>query len=296
MMNNRTNIIITGATGFIGTYLLKQLLSDGYKVYAITRKPEQPYIHPRLTWLDWGTYSNKIPKNEVIHAVLNLATSYGNNKESKADILKCNVEMPISLFMYAISMGTKKIINTDSFFGKPTFNYQHLKNYIDSKDILVKHTKKLIRDKQIALINLRLEHVFGANDGDSKFVTALIRNFYLKNKSIPLTDGIQRRDFIYVDDIVRAFTTVILNHNTTGFTEYEVGTGKSIELKLFCLKLAEVFNAPSSTLNFGELDHRDNEIMDSYADVSALKSIGWRPIWDLKSALLDLASKQLPLN
>ena len=136
--------------------------------------------------------------------------------------------------------------------------------------------------------------MFGANDGKNKLVTSLIKNFYLKNKSIPLTDGMQRRDFIYVDDVVSAFTTVISNHSDFGFTEYEVGNGKSEELKHFCLKLAEAFNVSSSVFNFGELDHRANEIMDSFADISGLESIGWHPKWDLSSALQDLAKKQLP--
>jgi CDP-abequose synthase len=293
---DRPSVLITGATGFIGSYLVRRLLSDGYKVFAVSRKLDQSFTHPCLIWVTWNSYFNDIPKNEVIYAVLNLATTYGHNSESETDIFNSNVELPIKLFRYAIAMGAKKIINTDSFFGKPAYDYQHLKTYISSKNQLVEHAKGLIKDKQISFINLRLEHVFGANDGQNKFVTSLIRNFYLKNKRIALTDGMQKRDFVYVDDVVRAYVAVLSNQNINGFTEYEVGSGKSIELKQFCLKLAEEFNVPSSILNFGELEHRANEIMDSSADISPLVSIGWHPKWDLTSALSDLVKNQLPLN
>ena len=154
----------------------------------------------------------------------------------------------------------------------------------------------MIKDKQIALINLRLEHVFGPNDGENKFVTSLIRSFYNKKNSIELTDGKQKRDFIYVDDVVRAFILVLLRHNVKGFKEYEVGSGESIELKKFCLELTKAFDVSPSILNFGKLEHRMNEIMDSSADISSLKSIGWQPKWDLASAMSDFAKKQLPLN
>ena len=114
-MIDKPNIIITGATGFIGSHLLKQLLSVGNKIYAVTRDPEQSFNHPNLIWVSWETYKYKIPENETIHAVLNLATSYGKNIESEDDILKCNVKLPISLFKYSIKKGAKKIINTDTF-------------------------------------------------------------------------------------------------------------------------------------------------------------------------------------
>tara|TARA_B100001059_G_scaffold236584_1_gene287987 strand:+ start:3157 stop:4044 length:888 start_codon:yes stop_codon:yes gene_type:complete len=295
-VNDKASVIITGATGFIGSYLVEQLLSDGYKVFAVSRKLDQPFSHPRLIWVTWNTYLNDIPKNEVIYAVLNLATTYGQNNESETDILNSNVVLPLKLFRYAIVMGAKKLINTDSFFGKPAYDYQHSKSYIKSKNQLIEYTKRLIKDKQIALLNLRLEHVFGANDGKNKFVTSLIRNFYLKSHNIALTDGMQKRDFIYVDDVIQAFISVISHNNLDGYTEYEVGSGKSIELKQFCLKLAKEFNISPSILNFGALEHRANEIMDSYADTSALVAIGWHPKWDLTSALSDLAKKQLPLN
>ena len=62
------------------------------------------------------------------------------------------------------------------------------------------------------------------------------------------------------------------------------------------LKLAKAFDISPEELNFGALKYRDNEIMDSYAEISSLISIGWNPKWDLTSAIFDLAEKQLPLS
>ena len=120
----------------------------------------------------------------------------------------------------------------------------------------------------------------------------LIKDFQSEKNNIALTDGTQKRDFIYIYDVVSAFMSVLKHVYSAGLIEYEVGTGKSIELKLFCLALADAFDVSSDTLHFGALNQRPNEIKNSSADIRALSSIGWAPTWDLVSAMSDLAVKQ----
>jgi len=291
-MNKKLNVVVTGASGFIGMKLMKRLLFEGYKVFAISRDTRQAYQHPNLLWISWNRYVNDLPKEEEIFAVLNLATVYGHFNEAKSEIIEGNVTLPLGLFEYVISLRAKKIISADTFIGKPEYNYQHTRYYIESKNQLADLTKTLIYDKGVNFINLRLEHVFGANDRPYKFVSKLIRDFQLKKNIIELTDGTQKRDFIYVEDVVDAFMIVMNHDSNNNFKEYEVGTGKSIELKLFCYALAKAFDVSPDIFHFGNLDQRHNEIMNSVADIEALTSIGWTPTWNLNSAMSDLAKKQ----
>ena len=295
-MSGKLNVIVTGASGFIGKQVTKGLLAENFRVFAITRQPSQPYELSGLVWTSWERYKEVISSEYDVFAVLNLATTYGHGNESRPEIFKCNVTQPLELFSYAMLLGAKKIISADTFFGKPEYDYQHLRSYIKSKNKLVDATKKLITNKDITFINLRLEHVFGANDGPNKFVSKLIKDFQVKANNVALTDGMQKRDFIYISDVVGAFMSVMNHVFRAGFIEYEVGTGKSIELKQFCLALADAFGVSAEILHFGALNQRTNEIMNSTADIKALTSIGWTPAWDLVSALSDLASKQKPLN
>jgi len=291
-MNSKLNVIVAGASGFIGKQVTIGLLEQGYKVFAITRQTCKPFELPDLIWCSWDKYAEVISSNHNIHAVINLATTYGHGEESWPEIFKCNVIQPIELFTHAIRVGAKKIINTDSFFGKTEFDYQHLVNYTKSKNELVCATKKLISSKDTSFINLRLEHVIGANDGPKKFISKLITDFQSDIKNIPLTDGTQKRDFIYVYDVVSAFICVLKHPSEKGFIEHEVGTGKSLELKQLCLALAEAFNVSSDKLDFGAINQRPNEIMNSYANIKSLNSIGWMPKWDLSSAISDLALRE----
>ena len=291
-LKNELNVIVTGASGFIGKQVVLGLLKKGYKVYGVSRKLVGPYKYNNLSWVSWNNLTSSIPSDIDIYAVINLATTYGHNNESWAEILESNTTLPLELFKYAIALGAKKIINTDSFFGKPIFNYSHLKHYTKSKKKLVDLTKELTTQKKVTFVNMRLEHVYGANDGPNKFVSKLIRDFHYSKNRIDLTDGTQRRDFIYIDDVVSAFLIVVNYKFNEGFFEFEVGTGSSIELKNFCKELANVFNFSQCALNFGAIDQRPNEIMDSYADSSGLNALGWAPAYNLKNSLLDLKKKQ----
>ncbi len=292
IMKSKNTIIVTGASGFIGKQLVNRLLLDGFKVFGITRHDKPPYCDVNLTWISWLTYKGDISEANNISAVVNLVTTFGYNNESWNEILESNVTLPLALFKHAIKLGATKIINADSFFGKPKYNkYQYLKNYTRSKKILIDLSKPLTEEYKIDFINLRLEHVFGANDGPHKFVSKLIRDFQSKKTKIELTDGNQKRDFIYIDDVVEAFICVLKNSSNQGFFEYEVGTGESIKLKEFCIALANAFGIDADIFQFGMMPQRTNEIMNSSADIRDLKLIGWSPKWNLTQAVSDLKAK-----
>ena len=122
-------------------------------------------------------------------------------------------------------------------------------------------------------------------------MSKLIRDFQSKKTKIELTDGNQKRDFIYIDDVVEAFICVLKNSSNQGFFEYEVGTGESIKLKEFCIALANAFGIDADIFQFGMMPQRTNEIMNSSADIRDLKLIGWSPKWNLTQAVSDLKAK-----
>jgi nucleoside-diphosphate-sugar epimerase len=227
-----------------------------------------------------------------IYAAINLATSYGVEGENWSEVKRCNVENPLALFEQVADLGGEKFLTADTFFGKPYFNYEYARDYIASKDQFANQLKAIASKRSVFCGNLRLEHVFGPNDGQRKFVSRLISDFRKKKRHIDLTTGTQKRDFIYVPDVSSAFIKVLMHNQTGNYVEYEVGTGKSITLKSFCLELAKAFSVSTDRLRFGAISQRRNEIMDSKADIRALSSIGWAARWSLRPGVVDLAAKQ----
>ena len=146
---------------------------------------------------------------------------------------------------------------------------------------------KIFQDK-IKIFNLKLEHMYGDKDDFSKFIPFVIRELLLKAKEIKLTKGEQRRDFIYVEDVVNAYKAILhcSDKYSRGFYEYEVGTGIATSIKDVVLLLKTLTLNNETYLNFGALPYRDNEIMESKANLEKIKKdIGWEPKISLKDGL-----------
>ncbi|OQX19121.1 MAG: hypothetical protein BWK75_05970, partial [Candidatus Altiarchaeales archaeon A3] len=92
-----------------------------------------------------------------------------------------------------------------------------------------------------------------------------------------LTFGHQKRDFIYVSDVVEAYLKVIKFslENSFRYRVFNVGNGKSIQVREMIEKIKILSNS-DTILNFGTLPYRCDEIMNPVADTVELENIGWK--------------------
>jgi nucleoside-diphosphate-sugar epimerase len=127
--------------------------------------------------------------------------------------------------------------------------------------------------------------VYGPWDNLDKFIPKLLRDMIVGKSEILLTTGVQRRDIIYVSDVIGAYKQFLGAFiGKKGFFEVGVGTGRSISIKDFVLA-ARYATGSGSNLRFGSVPQISGEIMDSKADISFLNSIGWKPIVKLEEGL-----------
>ena len=275
-------VISTGATGFLGSNLLGKLLVDGYKVAAIVRtnsshaRIENWTNHPNIRLYDIQQINPRVifEKNKI-EAIVHTATEYGRAGGSVSNILEPNLILPVRLIELGIEYGTACFINTDSYFNKGGSTYSNLLNYSLSKKSLLVWLKQL--SNQIRIVNVTLEHMYGPGDSRSKFVENLIQEISVERISrVHLTHGHQKRDFVYVDEVVDAFIKLIEYGQTHEFTfkSFEVGTKDSVQVRDFAQSIKDLSRSPS-ILGFGDIPYRSDEIMDSKADISALAELGW---------------------
>ena len=124
--------------------------------------------------------------------------------------------------------------------------------------------------------------MYGPGDDISKFTSYVIRACKNNVDNLPLSQGEQIRDFIYIDDAVDALSVIIENLEKLGHLEQlEVGSGVAISLKDF-VKLVKKYTGSKTTLNFGEVPYRTNEDLHLVADITALKMCGWSPKFNLE--------------
>jgi CDP-paratose synthetase len=286
-------IALTGATGFLGSRLLAELLASGYEVVAIKRSFSNTYRidgslgNDKLHLFDIDLCNpSEIFEKYPIRTIVHTATEYGRSSSPIFKILEANLVLPLRLAELGIKNGVECFINTDSFFNKSNNSYSNLLNYSLSKKSLLIWLDQL--SSNLKILNVVLEHIYGPNDDDSKFIKSLIQQISINKVSrVPLTHGHQKRDFVYIDDVVSAYIKLIEFSRTHDFLykSFEVGVGHSVQIR----ELAEIVKSLSNTntvLGFGDIPYRRDEIMDSVADISQLRELGWEPKTTLSEGIL----------
>lgn len=285
-------ILLTGATGFLGSRLLSALLKNGNEVVIVKRsfsntsKIKENLKNKKLHIFDIDRCDPRVLFEKYsIKTIIHTATEYGRGETPVFKILEANLILPIRLAELGIDNGVKCFINTDSFFNKNNNSYSNLLNYSLSKKSLLVWLKRL--SEKLKIINVVLEHIYGPGDDGLKFVESVIQKIAVERlPKISLTHGHQKRDFVYVDDVVNAYVKLIEyadNHNFV-FKTFEVGTGKSFQIKNLVEIIKEVSQSPTE-LCFGEIEYRSDEIMDSKADVSQLNELNWVPTTSLQNGI-----------
>ncbi|GIP08632.1 NAD-dependent epimerase/dehydratase family protein [Paenibacillus macerans] len=274
-------ILVTGGTGFVGSHLVKGLLDDHHHVIILKRSFSDTYridsiLNKSVSYDIDKIAINNVFANECIDVVIHAATSYGGN-ESLSEQIESNVVFPMKLLENAIEHKVQGFINTDTFFNKPAHqNYNYLSSYSKTKRYFLELADIFRGKGDTKLINARLEHVYGPNDNPNKFTINTITQLLNNIPSLELTLGEQKRDFISIDDVTSAYRYIINNlHLFSDFyNEIEIGRGVSVSIRHF-IESAHFLTNSSTQLLFGALPYRESEIMDSYANTSKLKEMGW---------------------
>jgi len=289
-MQNKQTILLTGATGFLGSHLLEALLAENYKVIILKRSTSDTW---RIQHLLEQVKSYDVDIEPVekafleqhIDAVFHTACHYGRNSDSMSEVVESNLMFGLKVLEASLKF------NTDTFFNTDTLLQKHLNIYTLSKKQFIEWLQQA--SENIQIVNLKLEHMYGPKDDDTKFVSWVINQLKANIPEIKLTAGEQLRDFIYIDDVVSAFIHTLEKSKTLAkFTEFDVGTGVLMSVKEFLETLKSVYEnkhgAIQTQLNFGVIPYRDGEMMTVEVNNTDLRNLGWQTKTTLEQGLLNI--------
>ena len=278
-------ILLTGATGFLGSHLLKGLLEKKCKVIILKRSSSNTWridqLLNRVKSYDIDNVSLKIVFEEQrIDSVIHTATQYGRKQVKLTEMLETNLIFGLHLLELARATNVGLFVNTDTFFNVRNTKYKYLDQYSKSKSQFVDWCKYFSNNSDLKIINMKIQHMYGPMDNPDKFVSWIINQISNGVSEINLTKGGKRRDFIYIDDVVHAFLLVLAEREnlTSRFTEFNIGTGKPITIKEFINTVSKVINQTvpvKSKLNFGALPYRLGEPNQRKVNVKKLIKLGW---------------------
>ncbi len=293
-------LLITGATGFIGSYLLDALVQKPeYKIVILKRSTSDIFrieknLHNIIAYdLDKIALKTVFEKHEI-HGVIHLATYYVKSHSEKdiENMIDSNVKFPSVLLEYCNSFNVDFFINTGTFFEYSTFENPINEKSENSPFNLYSSTKSSFdsilkfyaKSSKLNMLTLKLGAPFGYND-NLKLIPFLIDSV-LNNKTITLEKGEQEWDFIYVKDVVSAYMKAIelcLNTKRSLFEEILIGTGKTTSIKKIVSIVGEVSQTNLISL---KKDYPSNQIFLSSIDNSKAKNLlQWVPQYTIEEAL-----------
>lgn len=280
-------ILLTGATGFLGSHLLKRLVDDGHSIVLLKRSTSDccricGCMDRCISYDIDRTAVEEVFRSHTVDVVVHCATAYGRAGGEVETVLESNLVFPLRLLEAAVQARTGYFFNTDTFFCKQLPERLERESPLYMPEYTL--TKRQFHDwgrlraaeGKICFVNLQLEHVYGPDDSSGKFIPSLTRRLWKGEETIALTDGIQIRDFIHIEDVVDAYLCVLRNLDSTApYQSFEVGSGQPHTIR----QLAETMKAASggrSELCLGAVSRRKEEIMYSTADNRSLIALGWQ--------------------
>lgn len=283
-MSTRKTFLITGGTGFLGSNILKNMVGWGEELIVLKRSFSNiariSDLVKKFVLYDLDRVDIKqIFCDHRIDKIIHCATNYGRTASSPMEVIEANLMLPLRLLELGKVYKVKCFINTDTILDKRISYYALSKSQF--KQWLA------IYASEILCLNVELEHFYGPEDDDSKFVTSIVHKLLRQVDKIDLTQGRQKRSFIYIDDAVEAFARIIdySDSLTEGFYNFQVGSLETVEIRKFVELTKELTSNKRTVLNFGALAYRENEVMDPRLDLTRLIELGWKPKISLAEGL-----------
>ena len=261
------NVIVTGANGFIGKNLVKNLVRRGYKVVALDVYLDDE-INDSVTFI---SVKNKTIEdlaselNKEYTCLYNLAW-VGTSGTLRVDYNTQlnNVKLTCDYIRLAAMINCPRVIYASSINEIETYEYLQ-SNVIDPSGGYIYGTGKLAahfmgavmaNQNEIEFIPVLITNIYGVGEKSSRLIYSSIVKL-LKGEHCSYTEGNQIYDFIYVEDAINSIIEVSEKGNK--FTRYYIGSGNPKPLREFLMEMRDVV-APNETLGLGDLEFKGKSI------------------------------------
>ncbi len=235
----KKNILITGASGFVGSHVLDDCLKNNFNVHAIFRhskknvsftKKYKKQIFP-IFYNNIYEIKNKLT-NCKIDYVIHCATHYIKKHDHNdiENIIKSNVLFSTILLDAVVNIKIKKFINLGSVWQ----HFNDTKNLAFNLYAATKQSFECIFNyyknqyTKIKFYNILLTDTFGANDKRKKLVPTLLKNFNNKNQSKINIPKNLSMNLVNINEVTKCLNILLKNNSKSN--NYVIKSNQDVKI------------------------------------------------------------------
>jgi UDP-glucose 4-epimerase len=296
-------VLVTGATGFIGSHLCRRLVDDGAEVHALTSTVSSVYpvrlvdIRDRITLHggnlnDSGAMESVVERSDpllVFH--LGAYTHVGKSWDRVDECIQTNIHGTVSL-LQALARGRYErfvYTSTSEVYGDVEVPFREdsrvdpLSPYAVSKYAGERFCRMLRRGRSWPIVMVRPFNAYGPAQSPDRVVPEIIVKA-LRKERLAMTDGLQTREFNYVEDLVDGFVRAATVPGIEGEV-FNIGGGEEVSMRDLAKTILGLMGDPIEA-EFGALPDRPTEIWSMRSDVTkARRDLGLPPFRTLADGL-----------
>jgi len=266
------NILLTGATGYIGSNIARRLVLDGHNVHIIVRSSSKLELlsdikHHLNIHIIEGKISNLVEVFQTAkpEAVFHLAALFiAEHKAEDVDrLIESNILFGTQLLEACKTAGVKYFINTGTHwqnYNGDTYNPANL--YAATKQAFECISKYYMETSQMRMVTLKLVDTYGPFDPRPK-VMSLFKRIAKSGEALDMSPGEQEMGFLYIDDVVKGFMLALeyvqkmKPHEQQSFV---LAPNEFCSLKE-AAKIFQQVSGCSLNINWGKRGYRNREVM-----------------------------------
>jgi UDP-glucose 4-epimerase len=296
-------VLVTGATGFIGSHLVRRLAAGGVDVHALTSTVSSVYparllgLRDSITMHE-GSLNDRSAMDSVVAQVrpthvfhLGAYTHVGKSWQRVDECIQTNVQGTVNLLEALAGSGYERFVytGTSEIYGDVAVPFREdafvnpISPYSVSKYAGERYCRMFHAGYGWPIVMVRPFNAYGPWQSPDRVIPEIIARA-LRGEELKMTQGAQTREFNYVDDLVDGFIRAAVTPGIEGEL-FNLGCGEEVSMRDLALTVLALMGDPIKP-QFGALPDRPTEIWRMYCDgTKAREVLSWSPQHTLADGL-----------
>lgn len=288
--------IVTGATGFIGRYVVQRALARGWNVLAVGRGACPWPLPPGLQYAQCnGSDAPALPGDWIGRPLALVHLAWDTARTPRFSVHLRQAQRLAELVETLQALGLSKVIGLGSAdeFGSVggTIQANHppqgpLSPYGLGKRVASDLLANWSARAGVSVKWLCPMLVYGPGQSGNMVLPYALRHA-MRGERAEFSDGKQQRDLVYVEDVATAIVTAV-ESDSAGFQRLMLGTGQAVPVREAILEVARQFDC-EARFELGAIPRRPDEPALQQADIEAVRTtLGWQAAVDWRTGIARL--------